>query len=57
MIDVLIPLVAGLLLIFSPQIFIKSTSANFEKSKATMKTIGIILVAVAVIYFLLSLGA
>lgn len=57
MIDILIPLVAGLLLIFSPQIFIKSTSSNFEKNKATMKTIGVILVAIAVIYYLLSLTA
>lgn len=55
-IDVLIPLVFGLLLIFSPQLFVKQTSENFQKKKVTMRKIGIFFIAVSVVYLIIKLA-
>jgi len=49
-IDVLIPGVIGLLLVTSPRLFTKAEGAKFEKAKKTLKTIGFVLIGVAVIY-------
>jgi hypothetical protein len=49
-IDVLIPGVIGLLLVTSPRLFTKAEGEKFEKAKKTLKTIGFVLIGVAVLY-------
>ncbi len=57
MVDIFIPLVVGLLLIFSPQLFVKRANADFQKKKTMMKKIGIVLIIVAAIYLIGKLAA
>ena len=45
-----IPGVIGLLLVTSPRLFTKAEGEKFEKAKKTLKTIGFVLIGVAVIY-------
>lgn len=52
MIDVLIPLIFGLLLYFKPEIFIKKDSQDFEAKRAKFVTIGKVLIGIAVLFLL-----
>lgn len=52
-IDILIPLVIGVLLITSPQLFVKATSRQFQKTSKMLRTLGYVLIAVAVLYALI----
>ncbi len=54
-IDVLIPGVIGLLLVFSPRLFTKAEGEKFEQTSATLKKIGLVLIGVAIIYFMVRL--
>lgn len=54
-IDVLIPGIIGLLLVTSPRLFTKAQGALFEKTKRKLKTIGFVLLGVALLYLILKL--
>jgi hypothetical protein len=54
-IDVLIPGIIGLLLVTSPRLFTKAQGETFEKIKRRLKTIGFLLIGVALLYFILRL--
>ena len=54
-IDVLIPGIIGLLLVTSPRLFTKAQGAVFEKTKKRLKTIGGLLIGVALLYLILKL--
>jgi uncharacterized protein YjeT (DUF2065 family) len=54
-IDVLIPGIIGLLLVTSPRLFTKAQGETFEKTKNKLKTIGFVLIGVAILYFILRL--
>lgn len=54
-IDILIPLVIGILLITSPQLFVKASSKQFHKTSKILKTVGYVLIAVAALYALIKL--
>jgi uncharacterized protein YjeT (DUF2065 family) len=54
-IDVLIPGIIGLLLVTSPRLFTKSQGETFEKTKRTLRTIGLVLLGVALLYLILRL--
>jgi hypothetical protein len=53
--DVLIPGIIGLLLVTSPRIFTKTQGELFEKAKRRLKTIGFLLIGVALLYLILRL--
>ena len=57
-VDVLIPLIAGLLLVARPQLFFKNVGSEEELAKKTrrMRTIGYALVGVAALYAVLALA-
>ena len=55
MIDVLIPFVIGVLLIFFPQVFTKKTSENFQANKKIIVKIGIVLIVASVIYMVIKI--
>ncbi len=48
--DVLVPLVPGLLLLFKPEIFFKN--ANEENQKKKSKILGFLLIGASVIFFI-----
>ena len=54
-IDVLIPGIIGLLLVTSPRLFTKAQGETFEKTKRRLKTIGFLLIGVALLYLILRL--
>jgi uncharacterized protein YjeT (DUF2065 family) len=54
-IDVLIPGIIGLLLVTSPRLFTKAQGEVFEKTKRKLKTIGLVLIGVALLYLILRL--
>jgi uncharacterized protein YjeT (DUF2065 family) len=54
-IDVLIPGIIGLLLVTSPRLFTKAQGETFEKTKRRLKTIGFLLIGVALFYLILRL--
>jgi uncharacterized protein YjeT (DUF2065 family) len=54
-IDVLIPGIVGLLLVTSPRMFTKSQGEAFEKTKSKLRTIGFVLLGVALLYLILRL--
>jgi uncharacterized protein YjeT (DUF2065 family) len=54
-IDVLIPGILGLLLVTSPRLFTKAQGELFEKTKRKLKTIGFVLLGVALLYLILKL--
>jgi len=53
--DVLIPLVSGLLFFFFPDIVLKRKDASHERRNRTLKTVGIVLIAVSIVYFIIKL--
>ncbi len=53
-IDVFIPLVAGILLITSPQLFTKSQGETFDRTKKKLRIAGIVLVCVAALYLIMN---
>jgi uncharacterized protein YjeT (DUF2065 family) len=54
-VDVLIPGIIGLLLVTSPRLFTKAQGETFEKTKRRLKTIGFLLMGVALLYLILRL--
>jgi hypothetical protein len=54
-IDVLIPGIIGLLLVTSPRLFTKAQGETFERTKRRLKTIGFLLIGVALLYLILRL--
>ena len=54
-IDVLIPGTIGLLLVTMPRLFTKSQGETFEKTRRKLRTIGFVLIGVALLYFILRL--
>jgi uncharacterized protein YjeT (DUF2065 family) len=57
-VDVLVPLIAGLLLAARPQLFFKKVGSEEELAKKTrrMRAIGYVLVGVAALYAVLALA-
>jgi hypothetical protein len=57
-VDVLIPLIAGTLLVARPQIFFKSAGPDEEiaRKRRRMRSIGYVLLGVAVLYFVIALA-
>ena len=57
-IDVLIPLTAGILLVIRPQIFFKNAGSDEEMAtkRRRMQTIGYVLLGVASLYAVISLA-
>jgi uncharacterized protein YjeT (DUF2065 family) len=53
--DVLIPGIIGLLLVTSPRLFTKAQGDLFEKTKRKLRTIGYLLIGVALLYLILRL--
>ena len=53
--DVLIPGIIGLLLVAWPRLFTKAQGEPFEKAKRRLKTIGFLLIGVALLYLMLRL--
>jgi len=53
--DVLIPGIIGLLLVTSPRLFTKAQGEVFEKTKRRLRTIGFVLLGVALLYLILRL--
>jgi uncharacterized protein YjeT (DUF2065 family) len=49
-IDVLIPGIIGLLLVISPQLFTKADGRKGEQARAKLRTIGFVLIGVAILY-------
>ena len=54
-IDVLIPGIIGLLLVTSPRLFTKAQGETFERTKRKLKTIGFLLIGVALLFLILTL--
>jgi len=57
-VDVLIPLIPGILLVTRPQIFFKSGGSDEEmaKKRRRMRLIGYVLLGVATLYFVVALA-
>jgi hypothetical protein len=57
-VDVLIPLIAGILLVARPQIFLKSGGSDEEMAnkRRRIRSIGYVLLGVAVLYFVVALA-
>jgi uncharacterized protein YjeT (DUF2065 family) len=51
-IDVLIPGIIGVLLLSSPRLFTKAEGEKFEQAKTKLRTIGFVLIGVAILYLL-----
>lgn len=58
-VDVLIPLLAGILLVARPQIFFKSAASDEEmaRKRRRIRSIGYVLLGVAALYFVIALAA
>lgn len=54
-IDVFIPGIIGLLLVTTPRLFTKAQGETFEKAKKKLRTIGLILIGLALLYLVLRL--
>jgi hypothetical protein len=54
-VDILIPLAAGLLFIFAPNLFVKPSSEKYESKKKLFKKLGFALLGVSVLYFIIKL--
>lgn len=54
-IDVLIPGIIGLLLVTSPRLFTKAQGEVFERTKRKLRTIGFVLLGVALLYLIVRL--
>ncbi len=52
-IDILIPLIAGVLMVTSPQIFTRPQGEQFKKISKKLKTWGYVLIGVAALYALI----
>jgi len=52
-IDVFIPGMIGLLLLTSPRLFTKAEGEKFEQTKAKLRTIGLVLIGVAILYLVM----
>jgi uncharacterized protein YjeT (DUF2065 family) len=55
-IDVLIPGVIGVLLVASPRLFTKAQGESFESARKKLRTIGFVLIGVAVLYLFIKLA-
>ena len=57
-VDVLIPLIAGILLVARPQIFFKNAGSHEEmaKKRRRMRAIGYVLLGVAALYVMIALA-
>jgi hypothetical protein len=57
-VDVLIPLIAGALLVARPQIFVKSAGSDEERAKKwrRLRAIGYVLLVVAGLYIVIALA-
>ena len=57
-VDVLIPLIAGVLLVAQPQIFFKSAGSDEERARKRrrVRLIGYVLLGVAALYFVIALA-
>jgi hypothetical protein len=57
-VDVLIPLIAGILLVARPQMFFKNAGSDEEmaKKRRRMRTIGYVLLGVAALYVVIALA-
>ena len=55
-IDILIPLIAGILLLLFPDIFIKETDASYQSKKANLKKVALLAIGVAIIYFFIKIA-
>ena len=57
-VDVLIPLIAGVLLVARPQLFFKNVGSEekLAKKRRRMRTIGYVLVGVAALYAVIALA-
>jgi len=55
-IDVLIPGIIGLLLLTSPRIFTKAEGEKFKKTKDKLRTIGFVLIGVAILYLIVKVS-
>jgi hypothetical protein len=55
--DVIIPLIAGILLVARPQMFFKNAGSDEEmaRKRRRMRTIGYVLLGVAALYLLITL--
>jgi hypothetical protein len=55
-VDVLIPLIAGILLVARPQMFLKNVGSDEEmaKKRRRMRTIGYVLLGVAALYVVIA---
>ena len=51
-IDVLIPGIIGVLLVTSPRLFTRAEGENYEQARAKLRTIGLILIGVAILYLI-----
>lgn len=55
-VDVLIPLVAGVLMVSSPRLFTRSSGSEFEKTSKKLRTWDYVLIGVAALYALTKFG-
>jgi uncharacterized protein YjeT (DUF2065 family) len=54
-IDVLIPGIIGVLLLMSPRLFTKAQGEKLEQVKGKLRTIGFVLIGVAILYLIVKL--
>ena len=54
-IDVLIPGIIGVLLLTSPRLFTKAQGEKFQQVKGKLRTIGFVLIGVAILYLIVKL--
>lgn len=52
-IDILIPLLAGILFLTLPEKLLKPTDTNFKKKKSLISKCGYVLIGISVLYFLI----
>ena len=55
-IDVLIPGIIGVLLLTSPRLFTKAEGAKYEQARAKLRTIGFVLIGVAILYLIVKVA-
>ena len=51
-IDVLIPGMIGVLLVTAPRLFTKAEGTKYEQAKGKLRTIGFVLIGVAILYLI-----
>jgi hypothetical protein len=52
-IDILIPLIAGIVFLMIPDKLIKARDATYEKKKSLLKKCGYLLIGVSILYFVI----